>query len=98
MTSLKITEHPKCDILIGFSSNNNNNVERLGFDKNKTLGEMIDLALLHKCPIIVKAGKNAKWYLKGQGKTLEFLKNQIELKKGTKREGISCYLLEDTPL
>jgi hypothetical protein len=98
MTSLKITEHHRCDILIEFPNNGNNNVEMFGFDKNKTLGEMIYIALLHKCPIIIKAGKNAKWYLKGRGKTLEFLKNKIELNKGTKREEMTCYPLEGMPL
>ena len=66
----KITKFENCDILIG-----NNNVERLGFDKTKTLGEMIDLAIINNCPIIIKGGLNAKWYLKG--KDIEFLKEKI---------------------
>ena len=49
----KITKYENCDILIG-----NNNVEKLGFDKNKSLGEMIDLAINNNCPIIIKAGFN----------------------------------------
>jgi len=95
MTSLKqITKYDRCDFLLGFSSNNNNNVERLGFEKTKTLGEMINLALIHKCPIIIKNGNKGKWYLKGQNKTIEFLKGEIDKKKGTTRQGVICYFLE----
>jgi hypothetical protein len=95
MTSLKnMSVYDRCDFLIGFPTNGNNNVERLGYDRNNTLGEMIDLALAHKCPIIIKSGRNGKWYLKGQGKTNEFLKDQIQRKTGTRREGVICYFLE----
>ena len=90
MTSLKnITKYDRCDFL-----RDNNNVQRLGFESNKSLGEMIDLALTHKCPIIIKNGRKGKWYLKGQGKTTEFIKGLIELKQGTKRVGVDCYFLE----
>lgn len=95
MTSLKnMSVYDRCDFLIGFGNNGNNNVERLGYESNKTLGEMINLALANKCPIIIKNGRNGKWYLKGQGKTTEFLKAEIERKKGTTREGVTCYFLE----
>jgi hypothetical protein len=90
MTSLtNITKYDRCDFL-----RDNNNVQRLGFERNKTLGEMIDLAVTHRCPIIIKSGPNAKWYLKGQGKTTEFLRAEIERKRGTRREGVICYFLE----
>ena len=56
----KITKFENCDILIG-----NNNVERLGFDKTKTLGEMIDLAINNNCPIIIKAGINQPKVING---------------------------------
>ncbi len=85
----KITKFDKCDILIG-----NNNVEKLGFDKTKSLGEMIDLAINNNCPIIIKAGLNAKWYLKGQGKDIEFLKTKINQNIGQHRDGVCCYLIE----
>jgi hypothetical protein len=85
----KITKFNNCDILIG-----NNNVERLGFDKTKTLGEMIDLAINNNCPIIIKSGLNAKWYLKGQGKNIEFLKEKINQNIGQHRTGVCCYLIE----
>jgi hypothetical protein len=90
MTSLKqITKYDRCDFLLG-----NNNVQRLGFEGNKTLGEMIDLAVSHKCPIIIKNGNQGKWYLKGQNKTTEFLKGEIDKNKGTTPEGVICYFLE----
>ncbi len=52
----KITKYDNCDIL-----RNQNDVEYYGFDKNKTLGEMIDLAINNKCKIIIKGGFNGKW-------------------------------------
>lgn len=85
----KITKHDNCDILIG-----NNNIEKLGFDKNKSLGEMIDLAINNKCPIIIKNGFNGKWYLKGQGMDIEFLKTKINENIGQHRIGVCCYLIE----
>ncbi len=85
----KITKFENCDILIG-----NNNVERLGFDKIKTLGEMIDLAINNNCPIIIKGGVNAKWYLKGQGKDIDYLKNKINENIGQHCNGVCCYLIE----
>jgi hypothetical protein len=55
---------------------------------------MVDLAIQHKCPILIKNGKNGKWYLKGQGKTMEFLRSEIARKQGLSREGVCCWLLE----
>lgn len=55
---------------------NGNDVERLGFDKNKTFGEMIDIAIANKCIIIIKNG-SGKWYLKGQGKSYEIAKSKM---------------------
>jgi hypothetical protein len=64
---------PKCDILI-----HKNDVSRLGYEKgDKTLGQMIDLAILHKCPIIIERARG-KWYLKGQGYSRSDLKKMIE--------------------
>jgi hypothetical protein len=85
----KITKFENCDILIG-----NNNVERLGFDKTKTLGEMIDLAIIYNCPIIIKGGNNGKWYLKGKDKDINFLKLKINQNIGQHRDGVCCYLIE----
>jgi hypothetical protein len=58
---------------------NKNDVEPLGFDKNKSLGEMINIAIQHHCCVIVKAGKNAKWYLKGQHKNYEKTKKNWKI-------------------
>jgi len=71
-----------------------NDVERLGFDKNRTEEEMIQLAIQHKCKIIVKAGKNAKWYLKGQVQSTVSLKSKIEANVGREADGVYCLLLE----
>ena len=84
-----ITRFTKCDILF-----HKNDVELYGFEKTKTEGEMIDLAMKNKCPIIIKNGINGKWYLKGKGKTIEYLKNEIYEKKGKSRDGVFCLLLE----
>ena len=55
-----------------------NDVEWYGFDKNTTLGEMIDKAIEHKCTVITKNG-GGKWYLKGLGKDYHFSKEKIEM-------------------
>ena len=88
MNYSQITRH-LCDIL-----NQQNDVEPKGFDKNKTDGEMIDLAVKNGCPIIIKNGKKGKWYLKGKGRTIEFLKEKIMKGKGKSRDGVFCLLLE----
>lgn len=75
------------DILVGCDS-----VSPYGFNKDMTFKEMVSLAIEHKCPIIVKNGRG-KWYLKGQGKTIEQLRGKIEENKG-KYERRSLWLLE----
>ena len=55
---------------------------------------MIDLAVKHGCPIIIKSGKNGKWYLKGNGYTIKHIKNEINIKSGKFRDGVYCLLLE----
>ena len=87
----KITKYNNCDILIGWYYCN---VAPLGFDKTKTIGEMIDMAIENNCPIIIKNGNNGKWYLKGQGKTIEYLKEQINENIGNHRDGVYCLLIE----
>jgi hypothetical protein len=89
MNYSKITRYLNCDILI-----NQNDIERYGFDKNKTQGEMIDLAIINNCHIIVKNGKKGKWYLKGKDRNILFLKNKIEENIGKFRNGVYCLLLE----
>ena len=85
----KITRYSNCDILL-----HKNDVEWYGFDKNMTEDEMIDLAVKNDCPIIIKNGKKGKWYLKGKGKTVKFLKNKINEQIGKSRDGVFCLLLE----
>jgi hypothetical protein len=84
-----ITRFSKCDIL-----RHTNDVNWYGFEKTKTEGEMIDLAIKNNCPIIIKNGINGKWYLKGKGKTIEYLKNKINENLGKSRDGVFCLLLE----
>ena len=63
-----------CDVYIM-----KNEVEHLGFDKNKSFGEMVDLAILNKCSVITKNG-SGKWYLKGQEKN--YAETLIKMGKG----------------
>ncbi|NBY14787.1 MAG: hypothetical protein EBQ72_00330 [Actinobacteria bacterium] len=42
-----------------------NKVEWLGFSKENTLGQMIDLAMQNDCNMITKNG-GGKWYLKNE--------------------------------
>ena len=83
------TRFLKCDILI-----NKNDVDWYGFEKTKTEGEMIDLAVKNDCRIIIKNGTNGKWYLKGKGKPIEYLKSKIAERLGKSRDGVFCLLLE----
>jgi hypothetical protein len=89
MSVNKIQVFENCEILI-----RQNDVEWYGFDKNKTIGEMIDLAIKNGCPIIQKAGPNAKWYLKGKGKSIQHIKAKINEKRGKARDGVYCVLIE----
>ena len=89
MNYTRITRFPRCDILL-----HKNDVEWYGFEKTKTEGEMIDLAIKNYCPIIIKNGINGKWYLKGNGKTIEYLNTKIVEKIGQSRDGVFCLLLE----
>ncbi len=85
-----MTRYSNCDILI-----HKNDVEWYGFDKNTTEEEMIALAVKNECPIIIKNGNKGKWYLKGNGKSIEFLKGKIDEKIGKSRNGVFCLLLEE---
>jgi hypothetical protein len=89
MSYTKITRYSNCDILI-----HKNDVEWYGFEKTKTEGEMIDLAVANGCSIIVKNGKRGKWYIKGKGKPIEFLKSKLVANVGKYRDGVFCLLLE----
>ena len=89
MSYSKITRYNNCDILIGC-----NDVSRLGFDKTKTEGEMIDLAVINDCSIIIKSGKNGKWFLKGKGKSKEYLQNKIQKNINKYSDDVFCLFLE----
>lgn len=65
-----------CDIFIG-----GNNIEWLGYAKETTFGQMIDLAMEHKCCVLTKNG-GGKWYLKGLHKTYEEAKEKAEQNVG----------------
>jgi hypothetical protein len=85
----RLTKYNNCDIL-----KNQNDVEQYGFNKDNTLGQMIDLAILHRCPIIIKSGINGKWYLKGKNRELEWLRIKINENINMHRNGVDCYLIE----
>ncbi len=97
LLSPKITKFECIDIL-----NKKNDIEPNGFDKNLTKNEIINLAIKYNCPLIVKDGNKGKWYLKGKGRTTNYLKSKIN-KKYAKinsgsikpiRDGVYCLLLE----
>ena len=83
----KITKYDNCDLL-------SPDINKYGFDKTLTLGQMIDMALIHNCPIIVKGGYNGKWYLKGLDKDIDYLKSKINENIGKYIDGRTCYLIE----
>ena len=88
MSFTQMTCYPNKDILIG-----NNNIEKYGFASTMTQGQMIDLAITNRCPILVKDGHTGKWYLKGQGKTTEFLKAKLD-QAPMARDGVFSILIE----
>lgn len=90
MNYSKITRYDKC----GLGISRKHDVEPHGYPNTKTTGEMIDLAIQNECKLILKNGKNGKWYLKGQNKTIEFLKKKISEKVGTESRDVFCLLIE----
>lgn len=85
MSFRQITKYEKCDIL-----KHQNDVSIHRFHKDTSLGEMINLALINNCKIIVK---NGKYYLKGKDKDVSFLRAKIEECMGS-RDGVCCYFIE----
>jgi len=79
LIKMALTRYENCDIFIG-----QNDVEVLGFSADKTLGEMLDLAMHHKCPVIVKNGKG-KWYLKCNGRSITEIEHSIRQNKPSPR-------------
>ena len=87
---MSVERFQQTDILIG-----RNDVEKYGFAKTISEEEMIQLAIKHGCPVIIKNGKKGKWYLKGRGITHEALRQKIANNLGEKREGVYTILLSD---
>jgi len=74
-----ITDYERCDFWL-----HQNDVEPYGFDATLSREHMIGVAVLNRCPLIVRGGKegNAKWYLKGRGKTRDEILKKIEKHRG----------------
>lgn len=84
-----ITIYNKCDILL-----HRNDIQKLGFDKNKTFEEIKEIAIANNCPVIIKAGLKGKWYIKGKNMDLDVLKKLASINEGKYRNGIICYIIE----
>lgn len=82
-----ITRYTGTDILI-----NQNDVQRLGFSSELSEAEMIDLAIKHQCPLIIRGSYTGKWYLKGRGREYAYLEDKLRSKQGGKRYK-ACYAL-----
>jgi len=76
-----VTEEPKKPEVMTYKATdvyrNKNDVSQLGFDKNKSYDEMLELAVKNKCCVMVKDG-SGKWYLKGQDMDFETVKQKVE--------------------
>jgi len=72
--------------------NGEGRVGKLGIDKTYTLDKVIKLAYDIKANIIVKAGKNAKWYLKKIN--LENIENDIEKQKWRDTSRVTMWIIE----
>jgi len=83
-----IQRFDKCDILkkshdeISYSKDEYNEIQ------------IIALAKQLMFPIVVKNGKNGKWYLKGKGRKLEKLTAKIQENRGKSRNGVYCLLID----
>ena len=78
----------KCDILKG------SRYDEHHFPGTVSEEEIVRVAIMHKCKIITKNGKNGMWYLKGSDRTMDYLQQKIESNKGKSRDGVYCILLE----
>ena len=89
MSYKSITRFERSDCLI-----NCNDIELLGFDKTKTQGEMIDLAVQYGACMIVRNGDNGKWYLKGLGRDSGVIREKLERNVGKYREGVYSLFID----
>lgn len=87
----RLTKFIKTDILVDWSKS------KAGLSKDLSEEEVINMAMLGGYKVITKNGKNGKWYLKGRDKDFEYLKEQIDSKLGSARDGVYCILLEKIP-
>lgn len=67
--------------------------EKYGYSRNLTLEEMISIAVENRCPIIVRGGTNAKWYLKGNNKTEDVVREKISKSDMNKWKRRTLYLI-----
>jgi hypothetical protein len=81
--SYTCTHYDKTDIFY-----HKNDVQKRGFDASTPQHIIIQKAIEHGCPVVVKNGKRAKWYLKGKGLSYDEVTLAIEEKKGIKRDGV----------
>ena len=73
---------------------NKNDVEERGYDGSYSEEYMIQLAIKERCPIVQKAGTDAKWYLKGRDMPHDHLKNMVETQlKDPKPEHKNKYII-----
>tara|TARA_B100001094_G_C17766120_1_gene592748 strand:+ start:115 stop:414 length:300 start_codon:yes stop_codon:yes gene_type:complete len=72
--------------------NNEGRVGKLGIDKTYSLDKVIKLAYDIKANIIIKAGKNAKWYLKKIN--LENIEKDIEKQKWRDTSRVTMWIIE----
>lgn len=86
MSYAQSNTYEKCDILI-----NNNDLK---FDNNLTLGQVIDIAIQNRSPIIVKNGVHGMWYLKGKGISYDVLKAKLDAAVPRHRVGVYTMLLK----
>lgn len=85
-----LTTFSKCDFNIG-----KNDVEQLGYDKNLTIGHMIDVALEHSCRVIIKNGITGKYYLKCQNMSYNDTIALAQRNEGNARgDGVVCHVLK----
>ena len=95
-----ITKYTGVDI--GFIASNitsthDSRVGKDGFDKNLSLEEVIQIAKDTKSNVIVKAGKNAKWYLKripdSDASNTQYLKELFESQSWRDTSRCTTYIL-----
>ena len=81
---------------IGYNNSNIQHPKYLNSDKRKNknlkLEEMLILAKELNSNIIIKAGKNAKWYIKKCNK--EFIEKEIEKQKWRDTSRCKMYIIE----